>query len=46
MSILSVNLSGLMLEKGGEFYTPHEVKSLAKLVTVDAKENDDQFRSI
>lgn len=32
-------------KKGGEFYTPHEVSQiLAKLVTVDAKENDDQFR--
>lgn len=31
-------------KKGGEFYTPHEVSQiLAKLVTVDAKENDDQF---
>lgn len=32
-------------KKGGEFYTPHEVSQiLAKLVTVDAKENNDQFR--
>lgn len=32
-------------KKGGEFYTPHEVSQiLAKLVTADAKENDDQFR--
>lgn len=32
-------------KKGGEFYTPHEVSQiLAKLVTVDAKENDNQFR--
>ena len=32
-------------KKGGEFYTPHEVSQiLAKFVTVDAKENDDQFR--
>lgn len=32
-------------KKGGEFYTPHEVsKILAKLVTVDAKEDEEQFR--
>lgn len=32
-------------KKGGEFYTPHEVSQiLAKLVTMDAKKNIDQFR--
>ncbi|GFH39673.1 type I restriction-modification system subunit M [Lactococcus insecticola] len=32
-------------KKGGEFYTPHEVSQiLAKLVTLDVKESNDQFR--
>lgn len=32
-------------KKGGEFYTPHEVsKILAKLVTIDAKQDGTQFR--
>lgn len=32
-------------KKGGEFYTPHEVsRVLAKLVTLDAKKEDIQFR--
>lgn len=32
-------------KKGGEFYTPHEVsKILAKLVTMDAGQSDEQFR--
>lgn len=31
-------------KKGGEFYTPHEVSQvLAKLVTLDSKETNDQF---
>ena len=32
-------------KKGGEFYTPHEVsKVLAKIVTLNAKANNEQFR--
>ncbi|MEQ7221164.1 type I restriction-modification system subunit M [Vagococcus fluvialis] len=32
-------------KKGGEFYTPHEVSQvLAKLVTLDISESEDQFR--
>lgn len=32
-------------KKGGEFYTPHEVSQvLAKLVTLDVRSSDDQFR--
>ncbi|WP_050638146.1 type I restriction-modification system subunit M [Candidatus Stoquefichus sp. SB1] len=32
-------------KKGGEFYTPHEVSQiLARLVTINVKKNDDQFR--
>lgn len=32
-------------KKGGEFYTPHEVSQvLAKLVTLDIPESEDQFR--
>lgn len=32
-------------KKGGEFYTPHEVSQiLAKLVTIDVKQTNDQFR--
>lgn len=32
-------------KKGGEFYTPHEVSQvLAKLVTLNVKESEDQFR--
>ena len=32
-------------KKGGEFYTPHEVSQvLAKLVSYNVKESDDQFR--
>lgn len=32
-------------KKGGEFYTPHEVSQiLAKLVTLDFKESEEQFR--
>lgn len=32
-------------KKGGEFYTPHEVsRVLAKIVTLDAKNREDQFR--
>jgi len=32
-------------KKGGEFYTPHEVSQiLAKIVTINVKDNNDQFR--
>ena len=32
-------------KKGGEFYTPHEISQvLAKLVSYNIKESDEQFR--